>query len=389
MATKGTQKASEWRLSLEHSFSRRRFLQGTCGLFAGMSFLAACGGDSDTNAREETTGDETSAAPQRSLEGIDEFIIANFGGTTGSGMESTWGRLFTERTGIPVSSVFADYAQYRAQLESGNVSMHWIDADGWLAHNLNAKGQLENLDYDYIGVTEDDMVDVKFAYLPYAVASYLTTYVIGYRTEGDRPHPQSWQEFFDPQAVPGKRCLYNWPYGMVEAALMGDGVAHGDLYPLDLDRAFAKIDSIRGDLIFWNTGAESQQFLVSEAADFVVGWNNRFGYLARAGLPVDIEWSESLQLVNHHIVPKGHPNKDVAFEFIKAALDPPTQAECALLTGLAPTREGALDLVDDSMKPWMASLPENAEKGAGKLDDEWWAENIDEVTTAWFEFVGG
>ena len=50
---------------------------------------------------------------------------------------------------------------------------------------------------------------------------------------------QGWRDFFDPAAVPGTRVTYDIAqYGLLEAALMGDGVAPGDLYPLDLDRAF-------------------------------------------------------------------------------------------------------------------------------------------------------
>ena len=55
---------------------------------------------------------------------------------------------------------------------------------------------------------------------------------------------------------------------MIEAAFLADGVAPDKLYPLDLDRAFKKLDSIKADIIWWSAGAQSQQLLASAEAPF-------------------------------------------------------------------------------------------------------------------------
>jgi putative spermidine/putrescine transport system substrate-binding protein len=42
---------------------------------------------------------------------------------------------------------------------------------------------------------------------------------------------------------------------MLEIALLADGVAPDKLYPLDLDRAFKKLDTIKKNTIWWATNA--------------------------------------------------------------------------------------------------------------------------------------
>ncbi len=44
---------------------------------------------------------------------------------------------------------------------------------------------------------------------------------------------------------------------MMEIALMADGVPPDKLYPIDADRAFKKLDTIKKNTIFWETNSQS------------------------------------------------------------------------------------------------------------------------------------
>jgi putative spermidine/putrescine transport system substrate-binding protein len=44
---------------------------------------------------------------------------------------------------------------------------------------------------------------------------------------------------------PGPRSLRNHPVDNLEFALLADGAAMDKLYPIDMDRAFRKLDEIR------------------------------------------------------------------------------------------------------------------------------------------------
>lgn len=362
--------------SVSNGVSRRRFLGLTISLAALSPLLARC------DAREST------ARKGAKDLGIDAFIIANWGGTTSDGMVGSWGKLFTERTGVPVRAVNIDYGKFIAQVDSKRVQWSWIDAEGWFA--FAHPELLQQIPYAEIGVTEEDLVDPQLMQ-PKALASYLWGYVTGYRTDREGDHPRTWEQFFDSKAVPGRRTLFNWPVGAVEIALLGDGVPFDQLYPLDLDRAFDKIDSIREDLIFSNTLAEIQQSLVSGSADFGVAPDTRINYLARGGLPVAVEWNEHLRAKDCHIIPKSVPSMPACIEFLKAALDPDAMGRFALLAGggIGPPTKTGFNRLDESLKPFVASNPDNAAKAVGWMDDKWWGENIDDVSTKWYEFVGG
>ena len=94
---------------------------------------------------------------------------------------------------------------------------------------------LEEIDYSL--VKQDEILD-GFA-TKYRVGDITYGVVLAYNTEKTAGKvPEGWADFFDTTKIPGKRGL--WKYstgGVLEFALMADGVKPADLYPLDLDRA--------------------------------------------------------------------------------------------------------------------------------------------------------
>jgi putative spermidine/putrescine transport system substrate-binding protein len=371
---------SNGKFSLGDPMSRRRFIGVGAGL-GGAAFLAACGssssGSTSTGAASSTTADL----------GVKTMTLTNWGGSSSDAMVRSWVDPFEKQTGIKVNVVSpTDYGKIKAQVQSGNVTWDVVDVEGFFLYQGEEQGLLEPLDMDIIGVTADQMIDVPDPILKDGIVNYLTSYVIAYNTSA-KQHPKSWAEFFDTSAVPGKRMIYNWPYGMVEIALLGDGVPFDQLYPLDVDRAFKKLDSIKGDLTFWNTGAESQQALVSGSADFVVPWNNRAGFLINGGLPVAIEWADNLGIRGGMVIPKGAKGPKAANEFIKTSLQPQNQADMALGSGYGPSIKAAVDLVDPKIKPHLSTAPENLAKSVGFIDDKWWATNLDKVAEQWTKWA--
>lgn len=367
----------------DRRLSRRNFLRGATGV-AGLAvaggLLSACGNDAPATSSSGGSGEDL---------GIDQFVMASWGGTSEAGFLSAWGRPFTDRFGVPVVGVPIDYGKYETQHASGNVEWDWFDAEAFFPYKQ--PDFFKELDYDFLGVKESDLIEVPGTYEGYnpkALSNYLTSFVTGYREEAEDAHPRNWEEFFDVKAVPGKRSVYNWPYGMVEIALLADGVPREQLYPLDLDRAFRKYDTIRDHLVFWNSAAEAQQQLVNRGADFVVTWNNRIGYLGQAGMPVKIEWQDNLRTYGAHTVPNNAKSERATLEWIKIGTTPQNQAELAHAAGFAPTLKEALPLVREEVQPWLSTSPEALEKSVGGMDEQWWGDNMDDVTTKWYEWAG-
>lgn len=367
---------TEQERKFEGGRSTRRQLLARSGAAAlgvtvlGSGFLTACGSDSGGSGSGK----------------LSVFTLADWGGNTARIRRDTWGRTFTDATDVPVQSAPLDYGKFTAQVKSGKVSWNWIDAEGWFA--LGNQDLFVDLPFDKIGISQDDIIDIPFAWQPKAVMSYHSCYAIGYRTDNDLKPPNDWVEFFDTKAKPGKRGVYNWPYGTVEIALIADGVPYDELYPLDLDRAFDKFDSIRDDIVFWGTGAESQQFLVGGTVDFVQAWHNRVGTLADLGSPVDLKWGQNLQIVTHHTISKHQPDEDLCVDFIKAAFEPESLAQYAAASLNSPPTKAAYDLLDDETKKWMSTNPEHMKLSVGGINDEWWGKNLDRVSDAWNDWVG-
>lgn len=367
--------------------SRRRFITIGAGMIGSASLLVACGGGGG-GSTSSTASTAASGGASVDVGGATKLTLVNWGGSSNDAMIKSWVQPFEESTGVEVTAVNpTDYGKIRSQVESGNVTWDVVDVEGWFLYAGEKDGLLEPLDRKTLGITEADMVDtIPDPIMKDGVVNYLTAYVIAYREDAEQ-HPTSWAEFFDPAAVPGRRMLYNWPYGMLELALLGDGVPFEELYPLDVDRAFAKLDAIKGDLSFWNTGAESQQALVSGSADFVVPWNNRAGFLIQGGEPIAIEWNENLQIRGGMVIPKGAPNVQAAQAFIATSLDPQHQADMARESGYGPVVKAANDLVDEDIRSWISTTPENLEKTVGFIDDKWWSENLTEMSERWTKWA--
>ena len=89
-------------------------------------------------------------------------------------------------------------------------------------------------------------VDPEYQVDDCGVAGDTFTFNVNYNSEEfSSDEPEGWADFFDTDAFPGKRAVWGSYVvnGVLEGALLADGVAPEDLYPLDLDRAFEKLDT--------------------------------------------------------------------------------------------------------------------------------------------------
>src|SRR3712207_9585689 len=85
--------------------------------------------------------------------------------------------------------------------------------------------------------------------------------ILAYNTEQIEGTPNNWVDLFDTRKFPGRRGLRKDPSETLEVALLGDGVPPENLYPLDVDRALNKLDTIKDRIVWWETGTQLQQQL--------------------------------------------------------------------------------------------------------------------------------
>jgi putative spermidine/putrescine transport system substrate-binding protein len=191
--------------------------------------------------------------------------------------------------------------------------------------------------------------------------------------EGDQP--QTWADFFDTEKFPGKRA---WPgssfsLGTFEAALIADGVAPEDLYPLDFERGKAKIRSIWDDLVFYDAFPAVQQLLTSEAATIGFAPNGLWQGLVNQGVDTTVLWTATpLLALNSEVIIPGAPNLDAVQALAAFCAQPDRQAEFAIQTNYGPPSSAAFDFMTEEQA---ANLPNSPGRASASFDVEWLAEN--------------
>ncbi|MBK5011176.1 extracellular solute-binding protein [Pseudomonas sp. S60] len=309
--------------------------------------------------------------------------FVSWGGTTQDAQKEAWAVPFTKATDIKVvQDGPTDYGKLKAMVESVNVQWDVVDVEADFALRAASEGLLEPLDFTQI---KRDRIDPRFV-SDHGVGSFFFSFVLGYN-EGKlgASKPTDWTALFDTKTYPGKRALYKWPSpGVLELALLADGVAPDKLYPLDLDRAFKKLDTIKKDIVWWGGGAQSQQLLASGEASLGQFWNGRVYALQQDGAPVGVSWKQNLVMADFLVIPKGAKNKDAAMKFLANASSAEGQAEFANKTAYAPVNVDSVAKLDKALAP---NLPTAYAQDQVTLDFAYWAKNGQAIAARWNEWL--
>jgi putative spermidine/putrescine transport system substrate-binding protein len=269
-------------------------------------------------------------------------------------------------------------AKLKAMVEAGQVTWDVVNvADDF---GLDADAQwLEPIDYSIIN--RDDLIEGYAS--TYRVGSDVEATVMAYRTDVHKTAPKTFADYFDLQAFPGKRTAWKYaPGGIFETALLADGVPADKLYPIDVDRAFKKLDTIKDSLIWWDTGAQSVQFLTSGEASIGLLWCGRAASAADSS-PVGTSWGQWTTQNGWWVVPKGTPNRKVAMEAIKFFTSPEAEVNLTKYLPYGPTNKHAVDKVDPRFK---GNLPTDHLDTRVVIDFDWWNKNtarIDPLFQQW------
>lgn len=247
---------------------------------------------------------------------------------------------------------------------------------------------IEPLDFSRIPNAESMPEEYK---TPYSVAYEFYSSVLAYNPEAfdDNP-PETWEDFWNVEEFPGNRALRNHPLGTLEAALLADGVVPEELYPLDVDRAFEKLEEIKPHIAtWWTSGGQSAQLLYDGEVDMLMMWNGRVSAIKEEGAKADFTYNEGILQNTHLCIIKDAPNLDTAIEFVNAAIDPQYQANLPLHIDYGPGNPAAFDTgkIPEERARELPSYPENAERQV-LMSYEWWASSEGEqAERRWLEFM--
>ena len=132
-----------------------------------------------------------------------------------------------------------------------------------------------------------------------------TVLVFGLNDFAKGEGPADWRDFWDIIKFPGKRGLQDDPRGTLEFALLADGVPVESLYPLDVDRAFRKLEKLRPYVdLWWKEGEEPINALVSRKIQMSSAWNGRVFAAHRSGTRIGYSWNQSALDLDWWVVPE-------------------------------------------------------------------------------------
>jgi putative spermidine/putrescine transport system substrate-binding protein len=307
--------------------------------------------------------------------GSGRLTFTSDGGAYQEAETKAWLTPFQKESGITITQDSPkDYAKLKAMVQSKNVSWDVMTAGDTFGISDADTKLLEPLTQADIPQIAD--INPKFVG-SHRVGHTVFANVIAYRTDvfGGRT-PEGWKDFFDVKNFPGKRGLRQFSAGGIfEYALLGDGVDPKDLYPLDIGRAIAKLDSIKDHIVWWTTGAQSAQLIADKEVVLCHMWNGRVYDLQQNKTPVKIQWNQHFAQADCLTIPKGVSDVAACKKLISYILDSKHNARLTDYIPYGPTNTKATDI----NKKVADQLPTAHADVAAYFDAKYLSENTAEI----------
>lgn len=278
------------------------------------------------------------------------------------------------------------YPVVKAHVASGKPTWDLFDASAGYCARGTAEGMFEPLDLALIPNAEAIPAAFKNEYW-IGTTAYATVLAYNTDTFGENG-PQTWADFWDVEKFPGRRALRNYARPMLEIALLADGVAPEDLYPLDVDRAYAKLAEIKPHVaVWWTSGAETTQLLYDGEVDMIPLWDGRATTVVDEGGAAAFTRNQAIMEFSCIAVLKGSAHKDAAMKLIDGLLEPVGQARLGEGWTTGPLNPGFAEHIDPERLKTLTTAPDNV-KLSIPLDPDWWASPEGEAAEArWLEFM--
>lgn len=308
-------------------------------------------------------------------------IIANSSGGEEEVMRHAYYDDFEASTGIRVVSTSpAEFGRLRAMVESGNVEWTVTELESEDAYRAAAMGLLEKIDETIVDQSGFSLQEKNEYLFPRSIYSLVIGYADDAFPDGG---PQNWTDFWDVERFPGPRAMRNHPTDNLEAALLADGVAPEDLYPLDVDRALRKLDEIYPHVaVWWTAGAQPVQMLIDGEVAVSTAWNSRLFNAITNGAPVSMAFGGGILKVASYAIPKGAKDARWGQELFKVMAKPENQAKYATVFGLSGPDPDHVNFVSDDVAELLPLAPHNAELQVWG-DETWWLENGADIVERW------
>lgn len=321
----------------------------------------------------------------------ERLIFASTGGQYEQLIRKQVAEPFTAETGIQVTFVAGSlgerWGRVKAMAEAGHLKWDLMEigsVDPWTQERSSLLLDLGETCDEVPKAKSDGFSDTcqRVGVLP----GYGATLLVANSEMFKGRMPESWSEFFNVKDFPGPRSLSNVgdPWRVLVGALLADGVEKGSLFPLDLDRAFRKLDQIRPHIsLWWRSGDQIQRAIRDKEVAAALLWNTRTAFLRKEGMPLQRIWSGATLNLAYWAVFRNAPHEKTAVRFLKWYFDhPEVQVAFTRAAALSPSTRSALALMSAEEQSEQPGYPENL-KGIVRIDYDWLGKNNERILRRW------
>ncbi|MCK1397035.1 ABC transporter substrate-binding protein [Bradyrhizobium sp. 4] len=309
--------------------------------------------------------------------------FASWGGSYGDFIKEFWIKPFTAETGISVDYVNGpDLAKVKAQVTSNSVLWDVFDTSGAVAYAGAKEGFWELIDTKIVDSTRFARSSPAFA-----VPTAIYAGGIAYDPSRTKRPADDFGQLWDVKNFPGRRSLRgeNGTSETLQLALLADGVAPTELYPLDVDRAFKALDRIKPHVKKWYSAtAEGVSLIQTNEVDYTFTFANRVRSAKEAGVSIDFSFGQCISSVQYCTILRGSPRKEAAMRFLEFITRPAQQVLIANKLGVLPVTKGAEQSMDERARRWVPDL--NSPKNVF-TNEEYWADHHVELDKRFKEWI--
>lgn len=245
---------------------------------------------------------------------------------------------------------------------------------------LAQEGYLEPIDY---AVVDPESLYDEAAMQHGVGGMYYSTVMTSAAVIDDAPG--NWSDFWDLDLFGGTRALRRYPVGTLEFALLADGVSRDELYPIDVQRAFASLETLRDATMFYEDSKQPVELVRTLQVGLASAWNIR-SVLPDVTSLVDLHWQDGMISADSWVIPRLSENQDVAMSFINFATRAVPSANFSRYQPFGPANKDALELLRSDVVGILPTSPAHLKQ---QFFENWsyWVDNEDDLVARFEDWL--
>jgi Spermidine/putrescine-binding periplasmic protein len=310
-----------------------------------------------------------------------DLTVVGFGGSLQDAMRSSYFKPYSEERKAPLieESYTGGIAKLKAMQQAKTVTWDVLQMDENEMNLACDEGLLEKFDWK----TQANASEIiPQAQAPCGVAAFVWSKVLAFdasRTQG----VSSWADFWNVTRWPGKRGMRKQARMTLEVALLADGVEPERLYEVlgtkaGVDRAFAKLDTLKPYIQWWDSGAQPIEWLASGNVVMTTAYNGRVASAIQEGRAFKMIWDKQLYSMDYWTIPKGTDNLKQAKDLVAYMTTAESQKRFAETIPYGVTNRRATTLIVQKRQDELPTSPKNMQN-ALLISTPFWVDNEEEL----------